>query len=1101
MKKDNLNPRAATDSGDIRQNEVEVGDFHLLAVGINLYDHVGWNDLKSANNDVAALCALMELRYGFKEENIVLIPEAEATKGAIFSALRNFSPLRKSTRKLGPNDSLLIWLAGHGEKDVYEPEEEENDINGNLKRLSYFIPKNAPPEYCGETWINYTDFVSHLEPIRARHILVVSDSCFSAGIFERNKNNLGADDSTVEAAKGEMRFASRRALTSDADMRTVIDWGAYQNHSVFAYPALNFLTRNRQSHLSSSGFAWNIKKDMSSKHQSFQRPREGKLDIDGNKGGQFAFILESSIYEFSESEFKERKSHYLNIVATPVVERQIKETEKPKVALNKKPKKDANAEFKKILRSPSVDLLQEFIFEFPTNENSPEAYYQIGLLSCANKKFVEGHNAFLKAATRSHSRAMMAIGHQYKDGHGVIENPEAAWEWYSKAAEHGDLDAKHLLELAEKKRSEEAKDQLKSEFEETPITKAQETNEHSSENHLLEGNDKKVSDETEAAEFTNDKQVAKVSKRSKKNLAYIFSAIVLTGILTTPLVRDNIQKREFQTAKQQAISLNTIAGFESLEEFFPEHAEYVKTEILRLNSEETDRKDKEAYESAASENTLASYKHYLGNNPDGSFRSEVEVKILELTETANRAKAQAQIEKDNADWLKAQNANTVRSMDKYLANHPSGQFVSEAKAKRVILLDDEDFDRIKNIENMASLSAHVDRFSYCTHFGSLDDRAFALAVQRDTSFSYKEYERYFKSGRYLGKSKLASSMALERELFESAVRSLERKTSKVDLTVVKSYIKEYRNGKYRGELESKTHDAVQVGLEKGYEQNVAAAFEYANWFYDFEYIDEINLKYVSLYGIDNFWNSFGEQKIESIVLAARNGDPKAQNKLGTSVNSNRVPASLNVEGSAYDWWIKAANQNDSDAQVNIGNYLLGNAKNRNDELIAAEWYVKAYQSIVMDSRRSSANYYAGLRAAKIYIKDSSTISKGTAILDKIALLNDNRGKTARVILSQLILNNMYRNGDYDQAANWLEEALLIRDVEYDNSNVDILDNIARYSLAKIYLIGLGGQKNVQIGNVRLAEIKKIDGTGKELSAELSGTATRLLKVTIGETRY
>ena len=287
--------RAAADSGAVAEGANSLGEFHLLAVGIDQYEDTKWSLLNSPLNDVAAICAVLELRYGFERKNIEVIPSKAATKNEIFSKLLEYSSaenVNENVEKvLSEDDSLMIWLAGHGR---------EHKGTGR----SFFIPRNGPTEFCPQTWLDYGLFGDVLKGIKARHILLVSDSCFAAGIF----NDRGKPDENItspEYAKYHMQYKSRRAITSGAYIDTVSDDGV-DGYSIFTHTALEVLRTNKRTHLSSKGFCGLIENTID---EAFcQYPREGELRSVIRNGGQFAFILKECSGDFEAS-----KQHYLKV--------------------------------------------------------------------------------------------------------------------------------------------------------------------------------------------------------------------------------------------------------------------------------------------------------------------------------------------------------------------------------------------------------------------------------------------------------------------------------------------------------------------------------------------------------------------------------------------------------------------------------------------------------------------------------------------------------------------------------------------------------------------------------------------------------------------
>src|SRR5215467_4785890 len=98
--------------------------------------------------------------YGFKVQLLT-----DPTRYKILSALVEYR------NKLHADDSLLVYYAGHG---LYDKE--------TLK--GYWLPADAEKDV-DANWIIADDITSRIRVLPARHILVVSDSCFS-GMLTRS---------------------------------------------------------------------------------------------------------------------------------------------------------------------------------------------------------------------------------------------------------------------------------------------------------------------------------------------------------------------------------------------------------------------------------------------------------------------------------------------------------------------------------------------------------------------------------------------------------------------------------------------------------------------------------------------------------------------------------------------------------------------------------------------------------------------------------------------------------------------------------------------------------------------------------------------------
>ena len=86
--------------------EVVKGEQWLLTIGINTY--LSWPRLKTATNDAKALKNVLLERYHVDPSHVIEHYDENATRKNILGTLRDLS------RKINPDDSLLIFYAGHG---------------------------------------------------------------------------------------------------------------------------------------------------------------------------------------------------------------------------------------------------------------------------------------------------------------------------------------------------------------------------------------------------------------------------------------------------------------------------------------------------------------------------------------------------------------------------------------------------------------------------------------------------------------------------------------------------------------------------------------------------------------------------------------------------------------------------------------------------------------------------------------------------------------------------------------------------------------------------------------------------------------------------
>lgn len=81
-----------------------------LLIGINDYSlsKAGWPNLFGTVNDVAALREMLLHVYGFRQQDIVVLTDKQATRAAILQKLDELA------RRSGKNDVVLFYYAGHG---------------------------------------------------------------------------------------------------------------------------------------------------------------------------------------------------------------------------------------------------------------------------------------------------------------------------------------------------------------------------------------------------------------------------------------------------------------------------------------------------------------------------------------------------------------------------------------------------------------------------------------------------------------------------------------------------------------------------------------------------------------------------------------------------------------------------------------------------------------------------------------------------------------------------------------------------------------------------------------------------------------------------
>jgi len=139
---------------------------HAVVIGINRYEK--WPVLEFAVNDAKEVQKAL-VATGFDDVTIIL--DKEATHRRILTELFDTLP-----RKVGRNDRVLFYFAGHGQTE---------ELTGG-GRKGFIIPVDAEVANYSATAISMEQIKSLSGRIAAKHTLYVMDSCYSGLGFNRS---------------------------------------------------------------------------------------------------------------------------------------------------------------------------------------------------------------------------------------------------------------------------------------------------------------------------------------------------------------------------------------------------------------------------------------------------------------------------------------------------------------------------------------------------------------------------------------------------------------------------------------------------------------------------------------------------------------------------------------------------------------------------------------------------------------------------------------------------------------------------------------------------------------------------------------------------
>lgn len=264
--KTTLSPPAFT---KVLAGEVDFGSYHALIIGNNGYKY--FPGLDTAVNDAREAETVLREKYGFKTRLLI-----DANRYEILSVLNEMRD------QLTEKDNLLIYYAGHGELD-------------RPNTRGHWLPVDAE-QGNSANWISNVSITDILNAMKAKHILVVADSCYSGSMSLSSVPRLDEEPGEVDTEsklkwlKVMAKVRSRTVLTSGG-LQPVLDQGS-DNHSVFANAFLSTL-KNNEGVLEAYKLYRNLFTEVRQSASEFgidQQPEYAAIKHGGHEAGEFIFV-------------------------------------------------------------------------------------------------------------------------------------------------------------------------------------------------------------------------------------------------------------------------------------------------------------------------------------------------------------------------------------------------------------------------------------------------------------------------------------------------------------------------------------------------------------------------------------------------------------------------------------------------------------------------------------------------------------------------------------------------------------------------------------------------------------------------------------------
>jgi len=243
------------------------GVYRALIVGNNAYQDKQnrWPQLETAVSGARAVAQILNQYYGFDDIEVI----ENATRRDTLKALETLS------QRALPNDSILVYYAGHGFLD-------------SDSERGFWVPIDAEG-VDNTTFLRNSTIRDEMSTIasRARHTLLISDSCFSGTLLRRGTRAISAS----EADEGYFRKVSTKRsvqILAAGGVEFVDDNYRSSGHSPFTYFLLNELKNNDRELLTVSELSNNVSIAVANNVE--QVPESGVLQGAGDELGEFVFI-------------------------------------------------------------------------------------------------------------------------------------------------------------------------------------------------------------------------------------------------------------------------------------------------------------------------------------------------------------------------------------------------------------------------------------------------------------------------------------------------------------------------------------------------------------------------------------------------------------------------------------------------------------------------------------------------------------------------------------------------------------------------------------------------------------------------------------------
>ncbi|TAN44280.1 MAG: hypothetical protein EPN22_07280 [Nitrospirae bacterium] len=225
-------------------------------------------------------------RYHIDPSRVIELYNDKAIRKNILAGFRDLA------KRVKPDDSVFVFYAGHGHIDSMTKEGSWVPVESGIDDPS--------------AWLSNHDIKNYLkvDVIKAKHVLLVSDSCFSGDFFRGSRGTL--PEVTDALIKKAYTRSSRQAITSGG-LEPVTDAG-FGGNSVFSHFLVSALKNNAKAYLIPTEIFSEVRSGVAKNAE--QLPQFGDLKgVGGQDGGELVLFLrdESRLNELASGSAAKQK--------------------------------------------------------------------------------------------------------------------------------------------------------------------------------------------------------------------------------------------------------------------------------------------------------------------------------------------------------------------------------------------------------------------------------------------------------------------------------------------------------------------------------------------------------------------------------------------------------------------------------------------------------------------------------------------------------------------------------------------------------------------------------------------------------------------------